>query len=274
MPRECSQALGRGGTLWVQCYATKSRVLTMSELRRLAYLEALGIDGYVSRAQLPGAAATRRLAVVKPAANALQKQAITADAAQQEAGAHGLLDSLRSSAPKPDKEPLPESKPMGSGGRNATGVDVPRLSLSVIAAGQWLWLEMLGDMPLMSEQVWLVESMAIALTVAKSDGAAAGPAIRSATKANVMQFDWPIHNNPQIDEGPEAARASLGGFLERQQHQLGAKGLVLMGDAASEWVAVNSVSIPCVAISTTREMLGSPALKRPAWQALQVLLDP
>ena len=36
----------------------------MHELRRMAYLDALGVDSYVSRAQLPGAAATRRLAIV------------------------------------------------------------------------------------------------------------------------------------------------------------------------------------------------------------------
>ena len=36
----------------------------MNELRRMAYLDALGVDSYVSRVQLPGAAATRRLAIV------------------------------------------------------------------------------------------------------------------------------------------------------------------------------------------------------------------
>ena len=38
------------------------------EMRRLAYLEALGVDTYVSRGQLPGAAPTLRLAIVPPAA--------------------------------------------------------------------------------------------------------------------------------------------------------------------------------------------------------------
>ena len=36
----------------------------MNELRRMAYLDALGIDAYVSRGQLPGAAVTQRLAIV------------------------------------------------------------------------------------------------------------------------------------------------------------------------------------------------------------------
>ena len=36
----------------------------MNELKRRAYLDALGIDTYVSRGQLGGAAPTRRLAIV------------------------------------------------------------------------------------------------------------------------------------------------------------------------------------------------------------------
>ena len=36
----------------------------MNELNRMRYLQAMGIDAYVSRAQLPGAAPTRRLALV------------------------------------------------------------------------------------------------------------------------------------------------------------------------------------------------------------------
>ena len=40
----------------------------MNELRRMAYLDALGIDSYVSRSQLPGAALTRRLAIASACA--------------------------------------------------------------------------------------------------------------------------------------------------------------------------------------------------------------
>ena len=39
----------------------------MNEIIRAQYLQAMGIDGYVSRQQLPGAALTRRLAIVRSA---------------------------------------------------------------------------------------------------------------------------------------------------------------------------------------------------------------
>ena len=42
----------------------------MHELSRLAYLDAMGIDHYLSRSQLPGAAPTQRLAVVAGPAQA------------------------------------------------------------------------------------------------------------------------------------------------------------------------------------------------------------
>ena len=36
----------------------------MNEIRRMAYLDAMGIDAYVSRAHLPGAAVTQRLVII------------------------------------------------------------------------------------------------------------------------------------------------------------------------------------------------------------------
>ena len=49
----------------------------MNELRRMAYLDALGIDSYVSRTQLPGAAVTRRLAIlVTPAKAPVEKHSV------------------------------------------------------------------------------------------------------------------------------------------------------------------------------------------------------
>ena len=54
----------------------------MNELRRMAYLDAMGVDAYVSRGQLAGAALTRRLVIV-PARTA------TAPAAQSRIPAAG-----------------------------------------------------------------------------------------------------------------------------------------------------------------------------------------
>jgi len=63
----------------------------VNELRRMAYLEAMGIDGYISRTPLPGAAPTRRLAIVRSAAPAVQgSEAVPSTAPDSSVGVAGV----------------------------------------------------------------------------------------------------------------------------------------------------------------------------------------
>ena len=45
----------------------------------------------------------------------------------------------------------------------------------------------------------------------------------------VLQFDWPMHSNQQLDQGEESARAAVAGFIGRKLEEPGCRGLVLMG---------------------------------------------
>ena len=230
----------------------------MNELSRLAYLDAMGIDSYVSRGQLAGAAATRRLALVREAA----PERAQPDAPVRGEGPALLREQVVDRRPaRARPEPAPVERPP-----ERAGGEVPRLSFAVLGAGQWLWLESLGDLPLMREQVWLTESMANAL------GVAAGKALggQRQPKATVTQFGWPIHNNPQLDSGADAARASLAGFLERQLAEQSATGLVLMGEECQQWVQPHTV--PLVTLPSTRQMLSDSTLKRRAWDTLLSLI--
>ena len=135
----------------------------MNELRRMAYLDALGIDAYVSRAQLPGAALTRRLVIVPapasdrvasaPSVAASPVMPATAPPRQAESQIPTIDSDLRSPASTPAP---PTESPRAR-------ANVPHFNLFTIAAGGWLWLEDLGDMPLASDQVQLVQAMARAL---------------------------------------------------------------------------------------------------------------
>ncbi|MFK7975140.1 MAG: hypothetical protein AB8C02_03345 [Halioglobus sp.] len=256
----------------------------MSVIRKMAYLEAMGIDGYVSRSQLVGAAPTRRLAIVRPqAAGAAEQENATLAASDKRlsndsrpaSGASALLDELRRSDTKPATaaaQTSQQSQPTTV--KPVSTASSPRFSMAVIASGSWLWLETLEDMPLMSEQVWLVESMATALMVASDTRSPDDLANQQKQrKAKVMQFDWPMHNNPQLDGGVEAASASLCGFLERQQSEHQSHGVVLMGSDASHWVASDALSSRVVATPSTREMLSTPLLKQQAWRDLRGLLS-
>lgn len=243
----------------------------MSELRRMAYLEALGVDSYISRAQLPGAAVTRRLAIVSPASSGAPEPA------QSPAKAPDILGELRGAvSPEPAGRAAARdtttSVPSANAPARPRAPEAPRLSLAVIASGAWLWLEDLNGMPLRSEQVWLVESMATALLVASGSDTGPDPRLPASIKASVMQFDWPMHNNPQLDASAEAARASLGGFLERQQLQHRPQGVILLGASCTQWVDSACVSVPCIATQSSLAMLAEPALKQKAWRDLCSLL--
>ena len=219
----------------------------MHELSRMAYLDALGIDSYVSRAQLPGAAATRRLAIV------------IAPSSQQLPA--GVIPEPLLSQPQPVR---PVAVSVQANASSQQGEPVPRFSLTAIVAGDWLWLEELAG-PLTTDQVRLVQSMAQALLLCHQSP---GVEVKPAVEPEVAQFDWPIHTNQQLDLGEEAARASVAGFVDRRLGEHGCRGLVLLGQACVQRVPRQQISIVTVDTMSSAEILAQPALKRQVWRDL------
>ena len=230
----------------------------MNELNRMRYLDALGTDSYVSRSQLPGAAPTRRLAIVRsdipaPAARS------SARAAPDEAAPVRpsvmpeipVLEDVRDSRSAPVAA---ESAPPRAQG------EAVRFSLAAIFVGQIAWIETLDSNPLAKEQVQLIHAMARAVS-----GEVGRP--------DVTQFDWPTHQNHQLDLGQEAARAGVAGFLQRQIEQRKCRGLVLLGKACEARVPLAKLgAINAVVTESTLAMLREPARKRQVWQDLQPLV--
>ncbi|MAT91650.1 MAG: hypothetical protein CME59_03540 [Halioglobus sp.] len=130
-----------------------------------------------------------------------------------------------------------------------------------------MWLEDLGGQPLAAEQAALVGAMAGALLLSAGDSRQALP-----VKAQFAQFDWPLHNNRQLDNGEDAARAGLAAFVERRLQDSGCSGLVVLGESAAHWLDAAQHMVRVVQVPATRDMLSRPALKRGAWDALLALL--
>ncbi len=244
----------------------------MNELRRMAYLEALGIDSYVSRTQMPGAALTRRLAIVSAPTviDPVMTSAASAATIAPDKQAVGRARDLHPSEPHLRSA---VAVPVATGSLSRS-VAVPRFSLTAIVAGQWLWLEELGGMPLTKEQVQLVQSMAQALLLHReSRTAVAMSATRSQmAQPNVSQFDWPIHTNHQLDLGTQAAQASVAGFVSRRLEQHGCRGLVLLGEACALRVPSNEVKFLTVQTASSAQILAQPTLKPSVWRDLLPLV--
>ncbi|MDG2410889.1 MAG: hypothetical protein P8M21_03520 [Halioglobus sp.] len=225
------------------------------EMRRLAYLDALGVDTYVSRGQLPGAAPTRRLAIVPPVQPAGRPES---------SGQPAAPPMPRPNAGQAARSSQPDSAAGVTAVTPAASVDVPRFSLTAIQAGNWLWVEELAGMPLTTEQVQLVKSMAGAL------GHAEGSVKSALGQPQVQQFDWPMHSNQQLDQGEASARAAVAGFIGRKLEESGCRGLVMMGGGSAQ--RVSDLGFPSVKIESSAELLQRPDLKPAVWRALLALV--
>jgi hypothetical protein len=128
-----------------------------------------------------------------------------------------------------------------------------------IVAGGLVWLEELQGLPLATEQVQLVAAMAAAISPGR-----VGPA------PEVTQFNWPMHNNDQLDQGPDAARAALQGFVGRKLDQHQCRGVILLGASAADRFPLQALDgLDSCQLPATLAMLQEPALKKSAWAALQ-----
>ena len=121
-------------------------------------------------------------------------------------------------------------------------------------------MEDLQGRPLATEQVQLVQSMARALGSGEQ-------------RPEALQFDWPPHNNQQLDLGPEGAAAALNGFLARQLEQRQCRGLVLLGAGHLSHVPESLFQrLTVVRTESTAAMLEQPMCKRQVWTDLQPLV--
>lgn len=229
----------------------------MDELTRSRYLQALGTDSYISRGQLPGAAVTRRLAIVQPSTRPLSQDVPV------------LAESVARAPVVPVEMPRFAKDPAVAAQEAAPSRSVeqrhndPEFSLVAIHCGGWLWLEEQGDAGLLSEQLMLVQSMAVALGMVKGD---------ADKRASSARFDWPIHKNRQLDQGEDAARSSVAGFIQRKLEQLCCQGLVLLGTECEARLALDQLDCARLARTvSTADMLRNPLLKQQAWRDLQLI---
>jgi len=215
-----------------------------SELKRLAYLQAMGVDSYVSRESLPAAAVSRRLRVVA-------KAPMLAPEKPTAAVTPGLADMDLGLDARPEAKPAPmvaEVKP--------TAASPESFSIAAIIVGGWLWLEELPGAVLASEQVQLITAIGRALGLPQAQPA-------------VAQFDWPIHTNQQFDLGPDAAASGLQGFVQRQLTDFDIKAVVLLGDECKTRLTAQQLNAERLLTTvSTRNMLERCELKRQAWHDL------
>ena len=230
----------------------------MHELTRRTFLDAIGVDTYVSRGQLPGAAATRRLLVSRTgdASSAAVAQKLKQTPAMPKIDS--VVKSAVATASVTRKQDGPTSPDVAV--KTAASTSIASFSIAAISVGGWLWLEHLPHKVVLRDQIHLIRAMVRAL------GLEAG-------EPTVSQFDWPIHNNAQLDLTEEAACAALGGFVYSKVDRGRCKGLVVLGTDTLKKLNVSQLDIKhCVTTVNTAAMLATPELKKQAWIELQQIV--
>lgn len=222
--------------------------------KQSTYLAALGIAHYVSRVDLPGAAPSRRVPVPlspPPRAPAPEQAPVAPTPAP--------VPAESGQAPKVLNQPLtPRAAASSPRPAPVRQQPVEQFSLAAVRAGPFLWLEELPEAVISREQVTLIRAMTRALGLVDH-------------QVQVAQFDWPMHNNRQLDLGEEAARVALGSFVARQVEQQGCEAVILLGEASGRRLGELPGELPVVATAGTGQMLSTPAIKRQVWQDLQPL---
>ena len=210
-----------------------------TEMARRKALEAMGIDVYVSRFDLPGAAPAVRQRVESASPSVVPDHS-------SETGALAVETATRRS-----KTPAPTAATSAAARERSEAV---RFSMLLASAGPFLWIEQLSDGLIRQDQLALINAMARAISPKAS--------IRQ------QQFDWPMRGGSAVASDAESAKQALQGLIQRMAREVNAKRVVVMGTCPflSDRIAQSAVVIP-----STIAMLSNASLKREAWLALKPL---
>ena len=227
----------------------------MNEIQRLAYLEAMDIPSFVSRRDLPGAAPSRRFALVrKPAAVSTPTTPAPLEEARPPAPDLGLpeLAGGRPSVAAPEVRPEPVP--------SRAAVDTPVFTVAVCEAGGWLWIDEIpagrdpGD-----AYVQLIGAICQALGL-PADG------------LNLQYFNYPVAAGAALAGGMDEARQALFGFLSGRIGRLQPTRVVLLGDMEQAWFDAECLgNVAQTRTVSAWGMLRDPSLKAQAWRDLKPL---
>jgi hypothetical protein len=263
----------------------------MLEPRRSRYLRALGIDSYVPRVILPGARPSAACewelpatpesvasAAVAPVGAALQSVAAQLVAASQPATAsQPTMESpqaerpvARSRPPEIDLELAPAARrtesapsPVAAPAAGAVAGDVeaaPRIALGIAVADGILLVDDAPANPAeRGEFQRLLGNVLFALR-----GAGAAPALDV--------FLWPMSKQPQLDHSALAARETLAAHIQNQIQRHAVHTVLLLGQAAQQWVELDAVDLRWVRTVSALGCLREPAQKRQLWQDIRHLV--
>ncbi|HSB97830.1 MAG TPA: hypothetical protein VLC91_15325 [Spongiibacteraceae bacterium] len=241
----------------------------MLEPQRSQYLRALGIEVYVPRWVLPGAKPSQLCewdflptqASISPALVSIAAEPVTAAIPARQ---RALPEELRIDVtPRPAAKAVADiaSADIASEIGNATAVVAPpKIALSVVVGDGGILI--VDDAPattaLRADYLRLLSNILFAVCGRN-------------TQPTLDVFLWPLAKRPQLDQSAEAARETLAAHIQKQIQQYAIHTVLLLGDAAQHWCALDSDNLQCIKSVSALACLRAPELKRTLWNDIRPL---
>ena len=217
----------------------------------------MGIDNWVSRAALPGAAPSRRRRVVRRVAPTTGPGASSVPPAAVKSVNVGGIAAEIALEIAPEIEPEIASEPEQTASSNTPAV---MFSAAVVFLGGWYWIdEVPRGRETGADYSQLLQAIATALNLPQE-------------APRLERFDWPLPSANRLDPGLETARHSFEGFMRGRLERQPVEGVILLGSAACEWLNLDMFAgLRQVQTVSAWSMLRQQASKAKAWQDLRVL---
>lgn len=256
----------------------------MNELQRQAYMQAMGVDCYMPRLQLPGAAVSQlcQLPVVdeKPSSTATELETDNAASplpSDNNTTGNGSAAAMQALLGEPqvaintakvkavdvEAEVSLASTPLAK-------QNIPHFSLSIVRGNNILLIDdgLQGHIN-PAEYLQLLQNMLFALGAGSQQLA-------------IDAFVWPMVKNSHVDQSETAARQTLDAFLAKQVQQLQARFIILMGDTPASYIGEQrlpegtlieqpQLSVQVIRTLSASQMLLDPTVKAVVWAQLQPL---
>jgi hypothetical protein len=267
--------------------------LAAQEQNRHRWLEALGVDSWLPRGNLPGAAEiapwvesfcypddAQADAWLEDVAESVEEQAVPAStpapkpvAARARIDTDTLLDQRPAAVPKA----TPVERPVRTA-PTSTVVEAPRFKLAFVLRQDLLIVD---SLPPHQPQGFSRHHRALLTGITTALGAEADTELSDA-----MMLPWPMLASRTLDQGAEEARRAVQHKLRRtlESHRRITQ-VLLMGEAAAHWILGETAQLdtlqgrsfklpsglPVVVTLSLSELLRLPERKAEAWRDIQPL---
>lgn len=246
----------------------------VNELQRQAYLKAIGVECYMPRLQLPGAKPSQ-LCVLPEVSQSVIPEPVPTEAAVAGATVTGSHIGAAAIAQIFGDEALDRRADKRSA--DTPPVDrvaqaIPRFALSIVRAGEILVIDngLTGECDPQA-YLRLIHNMLFALGIEPAP-------------LYIEAFVWPMAKvrSAHVDQSETAARQTLNAYLSKQLERSAGRFLLLMGDAAANYVsdtqsaeiavfAHSQLPAQCLMTRSAAAAMQNPLQKRDLWHDLQPL---